>query len=210
MNKPTDLSRQQPEESRAASAAPTTRTLSAALREDGAAVQEDLRQANELAANLGAQLAGKSKELLHLKFLLEQMKSNFGHLQDSVVAMRAERHTLANECMRAQALDVVVARLTADRDRLKNELDGVLEGLAAEHAEKAQQGLRFDKRDHMIAELTFELINLRKEVADLRRMNQHPAPGASGTPAKEEPAVEIDAESGMEIIPTAQVGGRRG
>jgi chromosome segregation ATPase len=207
MNEPTHPSRQQPEdEPRAASAAPATRTLSAALREDGDAVQEDLRQANELAANLEAQLAGKSKELMHLKFLLEQMKSNFGHLQDSVVLMRKERHKLANDSMRAQGLEIMVTRLTAERDRLKNELDGVLEGLAAEHAEKAQQGLRFDKRDHMIAELTFELITLRKEVADLRRMNQHPAPGAPEAPANEEPS----AESGMEIVPTAQVGGRRG
>ena len=207
MNNSTDPSRQQPEEkSRAASAAPAARTLSAALTESGDAVQEDLRQANELAAKLEAQLAGKSKELMHLKFLLEQMKSNFGHLQDSVVLMRKERHKLANECMRAQGLDIMVARLTAERDRIKNELDGVLEGLAAEHAEKAQQGLRFDKRDHMIAELTFELINLRKEVSDLRRTNQGPAPAASETPANEEPG----AESGMEIVPTAQVGGRRG
>jgi predicted RNase H-like nuclease (RuvC/YqgF family) len=207
MNEPIHPSRQPPEkESHAASTAPATRTLSVALRENGDAVQEDLRQANELAAKLAAQLAGKSKELLHLKFLLEQMKSNFGHLQDSVVAMRAERHTLANECMRAQALDVVVARLTAERDRLKNELDGVLEGLAAEAAEKAQQALRFDKRDHMIAELTFELMTLRKEVVELRRMHQHPAPGAPRTPANEEPCTD----SGMEIVPTAQVGGKRG
>jgi len=206
MNHSTDPSRQQPEESHAPGAAPATRTLSSALTESGDAVQEDLRQANELAAKLEAQLAGKSKELLHLKFLLEQMKSNFGHLQDSVVLMRKERHKLANDCMRAQGLEIMVTRLTAERDRLKNELDGVLEGLAAEHAEKAQQALRFDKRDHMIAELTFELITLRKEVADLRHTNQSPAPAASETPATEEPG----AESGMEIIPTAQVGGKRG
>ena len=181
MNESTDIFPQQPEEeSRAGGAAPADRNLSAALREDGDAIQDDLRQANELAANLAAQLAGKSKEMLHLKFLLDQTKARFGHMQDSVVAMRAERHKLAKDAMRAQGLEILLTRVTAERDRLKNELDGILDGLATEHAQKA---LRFDKRDHHIAELTFELMKLRHKVADLRQMNPRPAPVAPGPPS---------------------------
>jgi len=215
MNESTDLSAQQPgRESCAAGAAPQNRNLGAALQEDGDAVQNDLRQANELAANLEAQLAGKSKELLHLKFLLSQTKAHFGHLQDSVVAMRKERHKLANDAMRAQGLDIMLARVTAERDRLKNELDGVLEGLAADKAHQAQQALRFDKRDHHIAELTFELMKLRQEVAELRQMHPHPAPAASEPPRpcslKTSARDDMWLEPDVEIVATERVGGQRG
>ena len=215
MNESRASSPQQPEVSsqagRAAPIPPVNPDLSAVLRENYDAVQEDLRQANELAASLGAELAGKSKETMHLKFLFEQTKAHLGHMQDGIVAMRAERHRLANEAMRAKGLDIMLALVTAERDRLKNEVDAVLEGLALEKAEK---GLHFDKRDHYIAELSFELIKLRQEVKDLRRMNPAPAPVAPPramhlkTSAEEFVRDEPEAD-GMEIIPTERVGGGR-
>ena len=176
-------------------------------------LQEDLLKANQLTANLEAELAGKSKEVLHLKFLFEQTKAHMGHMQDSIAAMRKERHKLANDAMRAMGLDIMVARLKAERDRLQNELNGVLEGLANENTQKA---LRFDKRDHQIAELTFEVMNLRQEVADLRRVNPRSAPAS---PPPRPMPLKTSAEAGMrddpdaaemEIIPTERVAGFRG
>lgn len=222
MNEPTEASPRQPEEkSHAAAPFPAQRSLTAALVEDGDAVHEDLRLANEVAAQLETRLAGKSKELMHLKFLLEQTKASFGHMQDSVAAMRKERHKLANDAMRAQGLEMMLARVTAElarvtaeRDRGKNELEGILEGLAAEKAEQAHQGLRFDKRDHRIAELTFELMQSRQEVAGLRRAIAHPAPAAAAPPpdpCAPEPrlAVETVVPADLEIVPTEWVGVKR-
>ena len=201
---------------RAASAVPNpsvNSNLSAVLREDEDAVQDDLRQAKELTTHLEGQLAGKSKELLHLKFLLEQTKAHFGHMQDSVAAMRAERHKIANEAMRAQGLDIMLARMTAERDRLKSELEGILEGLATENALKEQQGLRFDKRDKMIADLTFEVVTLRQEVADLRRANPPAAPVPQPRPLKTSAGMggrDEFAQEAVEVIPTERVPGLRG
>ena len=216
MNESREPSPQQPDGTPQAGGAvpvpPVQINLSAALRENHDALQEDLRQANELTADLGAQLAGKSKETLHLKFLFDQTKAHLGHLQDAIVAMRMERHKLANEAMRAKGLGIMLARVTAERDRLKNEVDGLIEGLAQENAGK---GLRFDKRDHYIAELSFELIKLRQEVQDLRKANPAPVPAAPPPRlmslktsaeefARDEPAVE-----GVELLPTERVGGMR-
>ena len=212
MTESTEISPQPPErEPRAPVAAPVNPNLSAALRENYETVQNDLLEAKDLAENLEVQLAGKSRQMLHLKFLLEQTKTHLGHMQDGIVAMRMERHKLANEAMRAMGLDLMLARVTAERDRLKNELEGILEGLAAENAHKP---LRFDKRDHMIAELSFELITLRQEVADLRRMHPRPAPVAPEPPPrpralKTSATEDTWAEPEVEIIPTERVGGNR-
>ena len=198
---------QQP--SAAATASPVNPSLSAALSEDYDAVQTDLRQANELAASLESQLAGKSKEVMHLRFLFEQTKTHLAHMQDGIHAMRKERHKLANEAMRAMGLDIMLKRVAAERDRYKAELEGVLEGLAAE---KGPQPLRFDKRDHQVAELSFELIKLREEVAALRKANAIPpaaAPQAPVPPQHRTLKTSADHtawdEHEMEIIPTARV-----
>jgi chromosome segregation ATPase len=215
MNDSTDISPQQPEGKARTTTATTNAqvnpSLSASLRENYEAVQEDLRQANELAANLENQLAGKSKEALHLKFLFEQTKAHLGHMQDGIVAMRMERHKLANEAMRAMGLDLMLARVTAERDRLKNELDGVIEALTTQNSEKS---LHFDKRDHRIAELTFEVMKLRQEMEELRRNTPRPNPVA---PVPRERPLKTSAEEfmkdeaetdGLEIVPTERVGGR--
>ena len=190
---------------------PARRPLTAALIEAGDAVQSELRQANQLAESLDAQLAGKSKEVLHLKFVLNQTKTHFGHLQDSVMSLRQERHKLANDSMKAQGLEMMLARVTTERDRLKTELLGVLEKLAIQNAQPAPI---FDKRDQTIAELTFELVKLRQEVADLRRINPSPATAVAKpptAPASLKPLTEEDSRMAMkvEIIPTDYLPGKR-
>jgi septal ring factor EnvC (AmiA/AmiB activator) len=209
MNEPVQQSPGQPAGGKpAAVIAPN---LSAQLRENYDAVEEDLRQANDLTAELEPQLAGKSKEVLHLKFLFQQTKAHLGHMQDSIVAMRKERHKLANDAMRAMRLEMTVGVVTAERDRLKAELEGVLEGLALENAKKA---LTFDKRDHHIAELTFELMKLRQELAELRRTNPPAVPRVPEPqrpmPLKTSAGGDAWSEAEMEIIPTERVPGGRG
>ncbi len=188
-------------------------SLGAAVTQDYEAVQADLRSANELAAKLESQLAGKSKEALHLRFLFDQTKTHLAHMQDGILAMRKERHKLANEAMRAMGLDIMLKRVIAERDRMKIELEGVLEGIAAE---KTAQPLRFDKRDHQIAELTFELMKLREEVAELRKRSVRPAllptpqpPSDGPRPLKSSANSEVWESHEMEIIPTERVASSR-
>ena len=193
---------------------PVNQSLGAAVSRDYEAVQSDLLHANELAAKLESQLAGKSKEALHLRFLFDQTKTHLAHMQDGILAMRKERHKLANDAMRATGLDFMLKRVTAERDRLKTELDGVLEEIAAE---KTAQPLRFDKRDHQIAELTFELVKLRTEVAELRKNSAPPTPLPTPQPSAEKGPrplkTSADHESWdeheMEIVPTERVAGGR-
>ena len=217
MNETPEPHREQPEAGRQASAQPSAfpmnQSLGATVSQDYEAVAADLQNANELAAKLESQLAGKSKEVLHLRFLFDQTKTHLAHMQDGILAMRKERHKLANEAMRATGLDFMLKRVTAERDRLKTELDGVLEGIAAE---KTAHPLRFDKRDHQIAELTFELVKLRAEVAELRKSSvpatllptPTPPSGAQPRPLKTSADHEVWGDHEVEIIPTERVPGR--
>ena len=195
----------------AVSAPAVNPSLGAAVTQDYEAVQADLQHANELAAKLESQLAGKSKEALHLRFLFDQTKTHLAHMQDGIIAMRKERHKLANEAMRAMGLDIMLKRVIAERDRLKIELEGVLEGIAAE---KTAQPLRFDKRDHQIAELTFELVKLREEVAALRKASPPQPPPQRAAEQPPRPLQTAANHEGwddheMEIVPTERVAGSR-
>ena len=218
MNETPESHRRQPEagqQTHAAVSAPTVNpSLGASVAQDYEAVQSDLQHANELAAKLESQLAGKSKEALHLRFLFEQTKTHLAHMQDGIIAMRNERHKLANEAMRAMGLDIMLKRVIAERDRMKNELEGVLEGIAAE---KTAQPLRFDKRDHQIAELTFELVKLRTEAAELRKTNKALTPPAPPQAPGDKPAQPLKTATDhkvwdvheLEIVPTERVAGIR-
>ena len=212
MNDTPELSEQTQQQAEDAALAPETPInpqLSATLRKDYDAVEDGLQQANDLTADLTAQLAGKSKQVLHLKFLFEQTKAHLGHMQDSITAMRKERHKLANDAMRAVGLEMMLAKVTAERDRLKNELDGVLDGLATQNAE---QSLHFDDRDRQIAELTIKVINLKHEMEDSRRRNPAPAPhsGHRPCPLKTSAEESIHDDADLEVVPTERVPGRRG
>jgi hypothetical protein len=186
-------------------------SLSAELQESHDALRNEMMSAKAVASDLESALAGKSKEMLHLKFLLEQSKAHLTHLQDGILAMRKERHKLANEAMRAKGLDIKLAVMTTENNRLKNELEGILDGLAQEDAQKT---LRFDKRDHHIAELTLELMNVRQLLADERRKNHIPE-NTKQVPVptfalKTSATDESFSTSTLEVIPTERTLGRRG
>lgn len=152
--------------------APFRGPLTTALVAAGDAVHNELRKANELAAGLDAQLVGRSKEVLHLKFVLERTKAHFGHLQDSVAALRKERHQLANDVMRAEGLGMMLAKVTTERDRLKTDLSDALQSCAIQNAQAATI---VEKRDQAIAALTFDIVKLRQELAEVRRNVPSPA-----------------------------------
>ena len=176
----------------------------------GDAVQQELREAHQLATSLDAELAGKSKEVLHLKFVLDRTKAHFGHLQDSVAALRQERHKLANDAMKVQGLEMMVGRITGERDRLKAELAD-REALAAQNS---PAGPNFDQRDQTIAELTFENVKLRQELADLQRKVPG-APSGNSKPSPAPPTLNMLAAGDpwlmpkIEIVPTEYVSPRR-
>ena len=215
MNEPNNVSTQQPErDSQVAEPLPISPNLGASLGENYEILQDDLRQVNEAAAGLNEEVAGKSKQLRHLSFLIEQAKAHLGHMNDGIIAMRKERHKLANSVLGAPVMEKMLSRVTAERDQLRNQLNRILDGHAIEDAQKAQRELRFDKRDYQIAEMTFELTTLRQEVAELRRPKPRPAPVATepppvpsavAMPAKDDTVANPE----MEIVPTERTIGAR-
>jgi DNA repair exonuclease SbcCD ATPase subunit len=185
--------------------------LSSNLQSDHDAILNDLREAKQVAATLEVQLAGKSKEVMHLKFLLEQTKTNLAHMHDGIAAMRKERHKLANTAMRTPVMDIMLARVTTERDQLRAELNRVVERPTGV---KPASALFLDERDHQIADLTSELFTLRKELAAMRRVESAPA---SVAPEASPVAPTLEAASGetqfdaadMEVIPTETMTGFR-
>jgi len=85
------------------------------------AIVNDMEQAKELAAEYQRELAGKSNELAALKQLFEKTRQHLIQLETSVTKLREERHRLANEAMRAEALQRKLDQVTAERDRLRAE-----------------------------------------------------------------------------------------
>jgi chromosome segregation ATPase len=97
--------------------------LGASLSADREALQNDLEQAKELAADFQRQLSGKSNEVAHFKNLLEKTQKDLNRLDLHVQELRRERHHLANEAMRATALDAQLKRANEEVDELRKQVD---------------------------------------------------------------------------------------
>lgn len=138
----------------------TNPNLSANLRSEYEALINDVEQANELAAELQRQLSGKSNEIAEFKQLFEKTQKDLGHLQASITELRQERHRLANEAMRAVAFERKLADMTAERNRLKTELDVMRQGLTSS-AEDSERRLR--ERDAQITRLSLEVDTLHEK-----------------------------------------------
>jgi chromosome segregation ATPase len=121
--------------------------LSGSLASDHAALQNDLLQAQELAADFQRQLAGKSNEYAQLKQILEKTQSDLAHLQAGIMQLRAERHCLANEAMKAQALEAI-------RKTLERKLE--------------EQLVQLRERDRRIADLVIETVRLHQVLDEMR------------------------------------------
>jgi hypothetical protein len=176
--------------------------LSGTLTADHAALQNDLVQAQELAADFQRQLAGKSNEYAQLKQILAKTEKDLAHLNEGIVELRAERHHLANEAMRATAFQAKLAKVTTERDRLRIDLEIVRQAMAKKGDEMMHQ-LR--DRDRHIAELVVEMVGLRQAL-EKATGECPPAPEPRiipldiPTPA---PELEEDGEVEVEIFRTA-------
>ena len=141
--------------------------LSASLHAEYEALQNDVEQAHELAADFQRQLAGKSNEVAEFKQIFEKTQKDLARLQASITALREERHRLANEAMRAMALDRRLAEASAERERLSKELT-----LAKQAASKAG-----DESERCLLERDAHIARLSMQVTELREKN--PALGAT-------------------------------
>lgn len=90
------------------------------------ALQNDLEQAKQLAMDYQNQLCDKSNDVAALKLTLEKTAADLAKLQEHIVALRHERHKLANEVMRVVSLEAKlaaseskVASLTEENKRLR-------------------------------------------------------------------------------------------
>lgn len=95
--------------------------LTSRLRADQEALANDLALAQELAADFRSQVADKANEVAHLKRLLEQTQANLVRFGKDIAELRAERHRLANEAMKAAAYEMQARRLAAECERLRTE-----------------------------------------------------------------------------------------
>ncbi|MGB8355286.1 MAG: hypothetical protein WCD79_15415 [Chthoniobacteraceae bacterium] len=94
-------------------------SLSDNLTAEYTALQNDLEQARCLAVDYQSQLNDKSNDLAVLKLTLERTVRDLEKLNAHILAMREERHRLANECMRVVGLEFKVANLTEELKRLR-------------------------------------------------------------------------------------------
>ena len=109
--------------------------LSDALSADYAALLNDLEQARGLAGDYQSQLSDKSNDLAMLKIVLERTTTDLKNLQANILALRQERHRLANQAMNAVAFEAKLNTVTAERNQLKLENDALHKAL-----ERARQG----------------------------------------------------------------------
>jgi len=166
--------------------------LSGSLIADHEALKNDLLQAKDLAADFQRQLAGKSNEYAQLKQILEKTTQDLEHLQSGIVELRAERHRLANEAMRAVAFEIKLAKVTGERDHLRIDLEIVRQAMARKMEEMTTQ-LR--QRDRRIAELVIETVSLRNARPD----GESAVPPGPEVPLNQPPAMSAEAPD-VEIV----------
>jgi septal ring factor EnvC (AmiA/AmiB activator) len=114
--------------------------------------------------------SGKSDDLAALKQALDRVRQDLGHKQVIIAELRQERHRLANQAMRAMALERKLAEVTNERDRLRAEGEAMRKGLIASGEDVAR---RKRESDAQIARMALELNALREQ-------NHPPASIASG------------------------------
>lgn len=128
--------------------------ISISLTADYEALKNDLDQATEFANDLQKELATNKNEGAHFKHLFERTRLDLERMQESILALRKERHHLANEVMKAQCWEMKLTMVTKERDEL----------LAS--ATQFQQTV--EKRDAQIAELTMQVMLLKNTFRETR------------------------------------------
>jgi len=117
--------------------------LTEALSADYTALQNDLEQARDLAVDYQRQLSDKTNDLAMLKRVLERSTTDLKNLQANILALRQERHRLANQAMHAVAFECRLNIAVTERDQLRLENDALRQAL--ERARKASRSNGTDK-----------------------------------------------------------------
>ena len=129
--------------------------LGAAASGELEAIRNDLEQAKQLASDYQRLLAGKSNEVAALRQIFEKTRSDLLNLHHSITKLREERHVLANQALKAVALELVVGNLTEERDRFKNEAE-------------ALRRVRGRENDAFVADLVQQIAALKRDLAAAR------------------------------------------
>ena len=130
--------------------------ITVSLSADYEALKNDLDQANEFASDLQKELAMNKNEGAHVKHLFEKTRLDLERMQESILALRQERHQLANEVMKARCWETKLKMVTEERDEL------------LERATQFQQTV--EKRDAQIAELTMQVMLLKNTFREAREI----------------------------------------
>jgi hypothetical protein len=151
--------------------------LTATLKADYEALQNDLEQAQELAADFQKQLAGKSNEVAHFKTLVEKTQLDLVRMEGHIVELRQERHRLANEAMVATGLQSKLELMTRERDHFRLEAHALRNALSASEGE-FQKRLKLQDEEVTRLRRAFEILRAR-HIAAVRPPSERTAP-ASG------------------------------
>ena len=128
--------------------------LGRSLGADYEALKNDLTQATEFASELQKEVAVTKNDAAHFKLLFAKTREDLDRLQESIVALRKERHGLANEVMLGRAAEQKLTAVTEERDRLLTSI--------AEIQKREQDALELvQKRDVQVAELTMQVLMLK-------------------------------------------------
>jgi len=96
-------------------------SLTGSLTAEYEALQNDLEQAKLLASDYQSQLSDKSNDVAGLKLTLEKTVADLEKLQAHIVALREERHRLANEVMKVVSLEAKLAAANEELRKLREE-----------------------------------------------------------------------------------------
>ncbi len=125
--------------------------ITKSLGADYEALKNDLDQANEFVGELQREVSFTKNDAAHFKHLFEKTRLDLEHMQESILALRRERHQFANEVMKARCWEAKVQMTADERDALlktNGEIRSELEKARAEIGSKEAQ----------VAELTMQVM----------------------------------------------------
>jgi len=119
----------------------TNPNLGAKLRADCEALKNDVFQSRELAADFQRQLSGKSNEFAALKRVFDEARFHLAKLERDIQELREERHRLANQAMRAVALERMLVERDGQIAQLKREIADFAASVKPSAAISARRGV---------------------------------------------------------------------
>ena len=121
--------------------------ITKSLGADLEALKNDLQQATDFAGELQNELAMNKNDAAHFKQLLQKTSEDLARMNESILALRRERHEFANEVMIARGQLARLQLAIKERD----------EALAT-----------VQKRDTQVAELTMQIVLLKNSFRQMQ------------------------------------------